>query len=452
MHKLFGTDGIRGLSNEFPIDVESIVKISTIVGHLMKSKNSTKRVLIGKDTRLSSYMIENAISAGLLAAGMDVFLAGPIPTPGVSFLTRSMRCEFGIMISASHNAYPDNGIKFFDHKGEKFSNEMQKKIEKIFYEKKTSEFYCKPDEIGKAYRVHDVIGRYVEFVKKTFPQDENLSGIKVVIDAANGAAYKIASEILWELGAEVVPIGIEPNGKNINLQCGSTNLKLLQQTVIQTNSDIGIALDGDADRIAIVDDLGKIIDGDQIIALLAKNLHDKKKLNKNTVVTTIMSNYGLEKYLKSLKIKIIRTDVGDKNVYEEINKNDYSIGGEKSGHIIMKKYSTTGDGLMVAVQVLAILKKLNTKSNELLNIFKEIPQTNINLKMSNKPKIEISEKLDSIKRFYEKKIDGRIVIRQSGTEPMIRLMIESEKDESRIVPKIIESIRKYLAKNDVKIV
>lgn len=440
--KLFGTDGIRGLSNSYPITVEVAMKIGIIIGNKFFKENGTKRVVIGKDTRLSSYMIENAITSGLLASGMNVMLVGPVPTPALGFLTRSMRCDLGVMISASHNEFKDNGIKFFDKNGEKFSDELQKEIEDAFNSNlDLNKMYCKPQEIGRAKRLDDVSGRYVEFVKRTFPQVENLTGMRVVIDTANGAAYKIAKEVLWELGADVIAIGDKPDGTNINYRCGSTDLALLQKTVTQTRSDIGIALDGDADRIIVVDEKGDIIDGDQIIASLATDMQVRQKLKNDIVITTVMSNYGLDKFLNSIGIQMIRTDVGDKKVYNEMKKYNSMLGGEQSGHIILRKYATTGDGLMVTLHILAILKHSNKKASQILRVFKQVPQYSEKMKHSGNLPDDINEQLKLIKEKYENKIENsRIVIRKSGTEPIIRIMIECETDQTQTIKDIKKEI------------
>ncbi len=444
--KLFGTDGVRGIANKFPITPDVAVKIGAIIGARVRGLHSNNRILIGKDTRLSGYMLENAISAGLLSAGMNVFLAGPIPTPAVGFLTRSMRCDMGIMLSASHNIYQDNGIKLFDHNGEKLSNQAQMEIEHEFYYQDIAKFYCSSENIGRAKRLDDVSGRYVEFVKKTFPQNESLSGIRIVIDSANGANYKIAPEVLWELDADIITIGSSPNGTNINHLCGSTDVKLLQEKVLETRADIGIALDGDGDRLIVVDELGNIVDGDQIIAALAMDMQKRSKLNSDVIVTTIMSNLGLDEFLRANNLQMLRTDVGDKNVYDAMKKTGSMLGGEQSGHIILRKYATTGDGLMCALQLLAILKaNKGVPASKLLNLFTPVPQYSDKVRYLGQFSGDLAEKLDEIKQKYEKIFNGRIVLRKSGTENIIRIMLETkDSNYAEIINKIKAEVTECL--------
>lgn len=446
--RLFGTDGIRGTSNIFPITPDVATKIGAIIGSKIRSLHSNHRVLIGKDTRLSGYMLESAIASGLLSTGMNVFFVGPVPTPAISFLTRSMRCDLGIMISASHNKYQDNGLKFFNHNGEKLSETFQMEIEHAFYHSDISKFYCSSENIGRAKRIDDVSSRYIEFVKNTFPKDQSLSDIRIVVDAANGADYKIAPEILWELGADVISIGVQPDGKNINHLCGSTDVELLQKTVLETRADIGIALDGDGDRLIIVDELGNVVDGDQIIATLAIDMKNKKKLGGNKIITTIMSNLGLETFLHSNDLEMIRTDVGDKNVYEMMKKTDAMLGGEQSGHIILREHSTTGDGLMIALQILAIMKEnYGKKASKLINVFNPVPQYSAKVKFNKIPSFDLTSKLLEIKDKYEKQVQGRIVIRKSGTENLVRIMIETElSNHAEILEKIKSDTEAIFAK------
>ncbi|QED23899.1 phosphoglucosamine mutase [Candidatus Deianiraea vastatrix] len=446
MGKLFGTDGIRGLANSSIMNVEVASKIGAIIGNKLKSLTSTKRVIIGKDTRLSSYMIENAITSGLLSSGMNVILTGPVPTPAISFLTRSMRCDIGIMISASHNEYIDNGIKFFDANGEKISDQLQYEIEHAYFNCKIDDFFCTPDAIGRAKRIEGMSDRYIEFVKRSFPQGKMLGGIRVVIDCANGANYKIAPDILWELGADIIVIGNEPNGVNINLNCGSTHPSILQQRVIETRADIGIALDGDGDRLIIVDEKGEIADGDQIITAIAMYLKDLDHLNSKYVVATIVSNLGMEKYLNQHGLELIRTDVGDKNVYEAMKKYNSSVGGEQSGHIIMKKFCTTGDGLISALNILSMMTTYNKKASEILNFFEKVPQYLSKIKFDTKPTVDISKDLNSIANEYLKKLpDSKIIIRKSGTENLIRLTIETnDKNYKEIEDEIISKVQAVL--------
>jgi phosphoglucosamine mutase len=396
--------------------------------------------LIGKDTRLSGYMVESALSAGFLAVGIDVFLVGPVPTPAVSMLTKSLRADIGIMISASHNPFYDNGIKIFDKNGQKLSDDIERDIESMI-DGDLSSFLAKPHLLGKAKRIEDAKGRYMEFVKNSFPKEISLEGLKVVIDCANGAAYSMAPEILWELGANVIAIGSSPDGFNINENCGSTHPELLSKTVIENNADIGIALDGDADRLLVVDENGKIIHGDKLIGLIAEKLHSKGGLKHDTVVATQMSNMALETYLRYFGVSLVRTNVGDRYVLEEMRKSGYNFGAEQSGHIVLGDYSTTGDGIMAALQVLEILSGQKKTMSQIANIFELMPQILHNVKYAGDlnplSKMEVQ---DAIK-VGEKRIGkaGRILVRKSGTEKLIRIMIEGEDLD------LIEEIAKNIA-------
>ena len=428
--KYFGTDGVRAKAGIFPMTVDFALKLGMAIGITLKKNENKCNVVIGKDTRLSCYMLESALTAGLNSVGINVFLIGPIPTPGIAMLVRSMRCDLGIMISASHNPYYDNGIKLFDSKGRKFPDEIEEKIENIIDNENLLNSYKSESGIGRAWRSDNYIyqQRYIEFIKQTFPKNLSLNGLKVVIDCANGASYKIAPTVLWELGAEVVKIGCEPNGININDACGSTKPQLLQQTVLKEKADLGIALDGDADRVIIVNEKGEIVDGDKIIALVARKMFEEKKLKQDTVVVTQMSNLGLEKYLNNLGISVIRTKIGDRYVAEEMRNNGYNLGGEQSGHIILGDYSTTGDGLCCALQVMAIMKLYNNaKLSDLTTLYASVPQVlnNIKYDKAKKNPLELKEVNDKIDFYKEKLKDcGQILIRKSGTEPLIRVMVE----------------------------
>lgn len=428
--KYFGTDGVRAKAGTFPMTVDFALKLGMAIGITLKKNEHKCNVVIGKDTRLSCYMLESALTAGLNSVGINVFLIGPIPTPGIAMLVRSMRCDLGIMISASHNPYYDNGIKLFDSKGRKFPDEIEEKIESIIDNEDILNNYKSESGIGRAWRSDNYIyqQRYIEFIKQTFPKNLSLNGLKVVIDCANGASYKIAPTVLWELGAEVVKIGCEPNGTNINDACGSTKPQLLQQTVLKEKADLGIALDGDADRVIIVNEKGEIVDGDKIIALIARKMFEEEKLKQNTVVVTQMSNLGLEKYLNNLGISVIRTKIGDRYVAEEMRNNGYNLGGEQSGHIILGDYSTTGDGLCCALQVMAIMKLYNNaKLSDLTTLYASVPQVlnNIKYDKTKQNPLELKEVNDKIDFYKEKLKDcGRILIRKSGTEPLIRVMVE----------------------------
>ncbi len=444
MKKYFGTDGIRGTANKFPMTAEIALKVGMAVGAKFTDGDHRHRVVIGKDTRLSGYVIEPALTAGLAAVGMDVFLVGPVPTPAVSMLTRSIRADIGIMISASHNPYHDNGIKIFTRDGRKLSDELEKEIEALI-DGDVTRFLAKPENLGRVKRLDDASNRYIEFVKNSFPKDKSLTGLKIVVDCANGAAYNIAPKIFWELGAEVVAIGIEPNGFNINEKCGSTHPEALRLKVLEEKADIGIALDGDADRLLIVDEKGRAIDGDQLIALIAEKLHDSGNLKSDSVVITQMSNLALENYLNYIAVSTIRAQVGDRYVLEEMRKNGCNFGGEQSGHIVISDYSTTGDGLVAALQVLAILCETKKPASELLHLFEPFPQILKNVKFDSSKGDPMQDK--SLQDFIEEKSqelgnEGRILVRKSGTESLIRVMAEGkdQKQIEKIVNEIIAKI------------
>ena len=429
--KFFGTDGIRGTANKFPMTAEIALKTGMAVGARF-GKNFTKnlhrhRVVIGKDTRLSGYMIEPALTAGFVAMGLDVFLIGPVPTPAISMLTRSLRADIGIMISASHNPYFDNGIKIFDAKGEKLDDEIESEIENLI-EADLSKYLANPSELGRVKRLEDARGRYIEFVKNSFARDKNLSGLKIVVDCANGASYSMAPTIFRELGAEVFEIGVEPNGFNINLDCGSTHPQVLQKKVIEFQADIGIALDGDADRLLIVNEKGEIIDGDILIALIAEKLHQEGRLKSDIAVITQMSNLALEEYLGYIGVSTIRTKIGDRYVLEAMRKNKCNFGGEQSGHLVLADYSTTGDGLIASLQILSILIDQQKPLSEIAKIFKPYPQILQNVKFD---KIDNPLHDQRIINFIAKKEielgnQGRILVRKSGTENLIRVMVEGK--------------------------
>jgi phosphoglucosamine mutase len=432
--KYFGTDGIRGTVNQFPMTAEIALKVGMAIGAKFIDGNHRHRVVIGKDTRLSGYVIEPALTAGLASVGMDVFLVGPVPTPAVSMLTKSMRADIGIMISASHNPYHDNGIKIFTREGHKLSDELEKEIEALI-ESDMSQFLAKSSNLGKVKRLDDASNRYIEFVKNSFPKDKNLTGLKIVVDCANGAAYKIAPKIFWELGAEVIEIGVNPDGFNINENCGSTHPELLSQTVIEHKADIGIALDGDADRLLIVDENGVAIDGDKIIALIAEKLHNEGNLKGDTVVITQMSNLALEKYLQYIGVSTLRANVGDRYVLEAMRRLKCNFGGEQSGHIVLSDYSTTGDGLIAALQVLSVICEHKIKVSNALDLFELSPQILKNIRFEKGQKNPLEEKF--IQDFIQQKAlelngRGRILVRKSGTENLIRVMVEGD-DEREII-------------------
>ncbi|MBO6816460.1 MAG: phosphoglucosamine mutase [Rhizobiaceae bacterium] len=436
--KYFGTDGIRGMANSFPMTADIAMRVGMAAGIAFRRGDHRHRVVIGKDTRLSGYMIENALVAGFTAAGMDVMLLGPLPTPGVAMLTRSMRADIGVMISASHNGYRDNGIKLFGPDGFKLSDEIEMSIERLLDESLDSKLASAKD-IGRAKRIEGVDARYIEFAKRTLPRNLSLDGLRVVMDCANGAAYKVAPEALWELGAEVVPIGVKPNGTNINLDCGSTSTAALCDKVRETRADIGIALDGDADRVIIVDEHSNVIDGDQIMATVSEFWKTGERLSGNGVVATVMSNLGLERFLKEQGLGLARTKVGDRYVVEHMRKHGYNLGGEQSGHMIMSDFATTGDGLVAALQVLACVRMADRPVSEVCRKFEPVPQLLTNVRYANGKPLE-DDRVKNAVKDAESRLgnSGRLVIRASGTEPLIRIMAEC--DDEAMVKSVVDDI------------
>jgi phosphoglucosamine mutase len=425
-HKYFGTDGVRGRANQHPMTAEMALKIGTAAGHYFRRfSDRTHRVVIGKDTRRSGYMFENALTAGLTSTGMEVLLLGPVPTPAVGLLTPSMRADFGIMISASHNAYHDNGIKFFGPDGFKLSDDAEEEIERLIDE---GVGLNDVESIGRAQRIDDGMYRYVERAKSSFPTGMRLDGMKVVVDCANGAAYRAAPEVLWELGADVIPVGVSPNGRNINDNCGSTHPQTAAETVVAHGADLAICLDGDADRIILVDEKGQVADGDQLMGLMAADWAAEGRLAGNALVATVMSNLGLERFLNGLGITLERTAVGDRYVVERMRQGGFNLGGEQSGHIVMTDYSTTGDGLMAGLQFLAEMVRSGKKASTLANTFTPVPQLLKNVRyQAGQTPLEIPAVQASIANA-EAQLDGkgRLLIRKSGTEPLIRVMAECE--------------------------
>lgn len=435
--KFFGTDGIRGLTNSEPMTAQMALSIGMAAGEHFLRGDHRHRVVIGKDTRLSGYMMESAMVAGFTSVGMDVVLLGPMPTPAVAMLTRSMRADLGVMISASHNPFADNGIKLFGPDGYKLSDDDERAIERRL---EKGPKLAKPELIGRARRIDDARGRYIHFAKSTFPEHLRLDGLKVVIDCANGAAYHVAPEALWELGAEVIPLGVKPNGVNINDGCGSTYPQLLQETVVVSGADIGLALDGDADRLIVTDEKGHLVDGDQLMALIALGAQRRGELKGEAVVATVMSNLGLERKLSDAGLKLHRTQVGDRYVLEEMRKSGCNVGGEQSGHIILTDHATTGDGLVAGLQVLAALVEAQAPASELLRQFEPLPQLLKNVRFNGG-----SEPLeaDSVRKRIaaaEAELEGRgrLVIRKSGTEPLIRVMAEG--DDPALVERLVDDI------------
>jgi phosphoglucosamine mutase len=437
--KLFGTDGIRGLANTYPMTSETALKAGMAAGRLFSTNGSHRhRVVIGKDTRLSGYMLETALTSGFTAAGMDVFLLGPVPTPAVAMLTRSMRADMGVMISASHNESRDNGIKFFDADGYKLSDDMEAQMEAMIAGP-SDKLMVSAESIGRAKRIESAQERYVEFAKRTLPKDVRLDGLRIVIDCANGAGYQVAPNALWELGAEVIKIGVEPNGHNINHKCGSTAPQTLCEKVKEVRADIGIALDGDADRVVIVDEKGHVVDGDQIMAVIAESWHKSGTLHAGGVVATVMSNLGLEHYLNDLGLTLARTAVGDRYVTEHMRKHGFNLGGEQSGHIVLSDFTTTGDGLVCALQVLAVAVKTGKPVSEVCRRFVRLPQVLKNVRYAKGAPLETEGVIKAIEggkaRLGSK---GRVVIRPSGTEAVIRVMAEG--DDQHLVNQVVDDI------------
>jgi phosphoglucosamine mutase len=435
--KLFGTDGIRGTANVEPMTAETALKVAMAAGERFRRGDHRHLVVIGKDTRLSGYMLEPALTAGFIAMGMDVVLSGPLPTPAIAMLTRSLRADIGVMISASHNPFQDNGIKLFGPDGYKLSDEIEAAIEAQVAAGLTPR--AAPAHLGRARRLEDNGGRYIEFVKSSLPRRLRLDGLKIVVDCANGAAYKVAPTVLWELGAEVVPLGVTPDGLNINNGCGTQAPAAMQQAVVAHGADIGLALDGDADRLIVADEHGNLLDGDQLMALIATSLHGAGKLTGGGVVATVMSNLGLERHLQGNGLELHRTSVGDRYVVERMRQQGCNIGGEQSGHIILSDHSTTGDGLIAALQVLAALVERDQPASVVCGVFTPIPQLLKNVRYGEGAPLEASA-VKTIIAASEKRLGraGRLLIRKSGTEPLIRVMAEGE-DEG-LIAAIVDEI------------
>ena len=441
--KLFGTDGVRGTANKEPITARTALELALAAGAQFQRGQHRHRVVIGKDTRLSGYMLEPALTAGFVSMGMDVMLLGPMPTPAVALLTRSLRADLGVMISASHNPFDDNGIKLFGPDGYKLSDEVEQKIETLIDADKVKQL-AKSAELGRAKRIDGVHDRYIEFAKRTMPRNLSLDGLRVVIDCANGAAYRVAPEALWELGADVVTIGVEPDGFNINRECGSTAPEALCRKVREMRADVGIALDGDADRVVIADENGHLVDGDQLLAVIAESWAEDRLLTKPGIVGTVMSNLGLERHLQSLKLSLVRTPVGDRYVLEHMREHGYNVGGEQSGHIILSNYTTTGDGFIAALQLLAVVKKKNKPVSEVCHRFEPLPQVLRNVRYRSGKPLELTPVRSAI-ADGESKLNGhgRLVIRPSGTEPVIRIM--GEGDDKAMVEEVVDGIAEVLA-------
>lgn len=446
MAQLFGTDGVRGVANMSPMTAEMALAIGRAAAHVCKRHEKRRRIVIGKDTRLSGYMIESALTAGICSMGVDVLLIGPMPTPGIAFITQSMRADAGIVISASHNPYQDNGIKIFSRDGYKLSNELENEIETLISTGKIDDIRPTADEIGKAYRIDDAVGRYIEFCKNTLPADLTLDDLKIVIDCANGATYKAAPIVFSELGAQVIAIHNEPDGTNINAECGSQFTRDIREKVRETSADVGLAFDGDGDRIIAIDEKGNELNGDYILVICAKFMKECGLLANDLVVITPMTNLGARMALDNLNIGYEEADVGDKNVLKLMKKNGALLGGEQSGHIIVLNQHTTGDGIISALQFLAVIKQSGQKLSELASIVKETPQKLINVEVGDKPSLENFQPLQNAIRDAQAELgkNGRVLIRYSGTQPICRVMVEGPNNEltNRLVENLAETVRK----------
>ena len=434
--KLFGTDGIRGLANQEPMTAETALRVAMAAAGLFKRGPHRHRVVIGKDTRLSGYLLEPALTAGFISKGMDVILLGPLPTPAVAMLTKSLRADLGVMISASHNPYQDNVIKLFGPDGSKLSDELEAQIEARMAGNLADD-HAPADGLGRASRLDDAIGRYVEYAKATYPTG-NLEGLKIVVDCANGAAYKVAPTVLWELGAEVIPIAVQPDGRNINDHCGATYPQTMQEAVLMHQADLGIALDGDADRLIMADEKGQRIDGDQLMALITHAMAKAGRLKGGALIATVMSNLGLERYLAQHNIQLHRTQVGDRYVVETMREKGCNVGGEQSGHIVLSDYCTTGDGLIAALQIMAVIRESGRKASEVCAVFKPVPQILNNVHAPGTALEAPTVRAVIAKAEAELGKQGRFVIRKSGTEPLIRVMAEG--DDGALVKQLVEEI------------
>lgn len=445
--KLFGTDGIRGKSNTGAITAETALKVAMAAAQVLARGSHRRKVVIGKDTRLSGYMLEPAMQAGFISMGLDVVLVGPMPTPAVAMLTRSLRADLGVVISASHNPYEDNGIKLFGADGYKLTDETEAEIEALLATDLTARLVPSA-QMGRAARLEDASGRYIEYVKNTFPKGLRLDGLKIVVDCANGAAYKVAPRILYELGADVVPIGVAPDGTNINRHCGATATDIMCERVVKHGAHLGIALDGDADRLILCDEQGQVIDGDQIMALIASAMHARGDLDGGGVTATVMSNLGLERHLKAKGLKLFRTPVGDRYVVDHMRQSGCNIGGEQSGHIILGDYSTTGDGLIAALQVLAVIRTSGRPVSEICRVFTPVPQLLQNVRTQSPVSLDAASMREAI-RIAEGKLGdgGRILIRKSGTEPLVRVMAEG--DDAALVKSVVQDLCAAVEKLDI---
>ena len=450
MRKLFGTDGIRGGANTFPMNIETATQVGRAIAFIVKNKGKGKehRIVIGKDTRISGYMIENALAAGICSMGVNVLLVGPLPTPGIAFITTSMRADAGVVISASHNPFQDNGIKIFSSDGFKLPDAVEAHIEDLMFSDKMAALRPVADEVGKATRIDDARGRYIVFLKNTFPRDYTLDGIHVVLDCANGATYGVAPWVFRELGAKVTPLAISPDGKNINHQCGALYPELMAAKVREVGADIGLALDGDGDRLIVADEHGRIVDGDHTMAICAEDLLRRRKLKKKTLVATIMSNMGLEVAMERMGGRMVRTGVGDRYVVECMRRKGFSFGGEQSGHLVFLDHITTGDGILAALQLLSVMKKHHRPLSELSGVMESFPQVLKNVRTAGKIRIDDIPGFPKARQGLEEKLgnSGRILVRASGTEPVIRVMVEGQ--DERVIGEMADELCELVRKCD----
>ena len=446
--KFFGTDGVRGVANVYPMTTEIAMQLGRAIAYLYKGSDKRRRIVIGKDTRLSGYMIENAMAAGICSMGVDVQLVGPLPTPGIAFITNSMRADAGVVISASHNPYQDNGIKFFSDLGQKLPDEMELKLEKLMFSEELDLLRPTADEVGRAFRIDDATGRYIVFLKNAFPRNLDLRGVRIVLDCANGAAYKVAPAVLEELGAEVITLGVKPNGTNINAGCGSLYPQLMAKAVREYRADVGIALDGDADRVIFVDEHGAEVDGDHIMAICASDMLKNGTLAHKTLVATVMSNMGLDIALRDAGGKVIKAAVGDRYVIEEMLRGGYNFGGEQSGHMIFFDYNSTGDGTLSALQLLAIMQRTGKPLSELAKVMTALPQILCNVRVKKRIDLATVPEIDQVIKGCEDTLgnSGRVLIRYSGTEPLLRIMLEGESLSliEQLVANIVDAVEKHM--------
>ncbi len=449
VERLFGTDGVRGTANIEPMTSETVLRLGRALAYVVKAQPHRHRIIIGKDTRLSGYMIESALTSGICSMGVDVMLVGPLPTPGIAFLTRSMRADAGVVISASHNPFQDNGIKFFDNTGFKLPDETEREIERLLSEDEIAHLRPTATEVGKAHRIDDATGRFNVFLKSTFPRDLTLDGIKIVIDCANGAGYRVGPEVLDELGADVVAVGVEPNGQNINDGCGAMHPERLAERVRVEQAQVGIAIDGDGDRLICVDETGAVVDGDELLAIIGLAMQQQGALTNDVIVATVMSNIGLELALREQGVRLIRVAVGDRYVVEEMRRGGYVLGGEQSGHLVCLDQSTTGDGLLTALRVLALMVESGKPLSELRKVMQRFPQKLVNVKVRERRDLEQVPGVSSAiaKATLELGDRGRVLVRYSGTEPLVRVMVEGDRIQlvERLVHDIADSVRSELA-------